>query len=131
MRVEDAKRAIVAGVTAISVSNHGGNNVDGSPAPIRVLHSIAETVGHQVDVVMDGGVRRGSDVVKAVALGARAVMIGRAALWGLAVAGQQGVENVLDVLRNGIDSTLLGIGKESIGGLTPGDLLIPPGFSPG
>ena len=111
MRVDDAKRAIDAGVTAISVSNHGGNNLDGSPAPIRVLHGIAEAVGHQVEVVMDGGVRRGSDVVKAVALGARAVMIGRAALWGLAAAGQPGVENVLDVLRNGIDSTLLGIGS--------------------
>jgi heme/flavin dehydrogenase (mycofactocin system) len=131
MRVDDAKRAIDAGVTAISVSNHGGNNLDGSPAPIRVLHGIAETVGHQVEVVMDGGVRRGSDVVKAVALGARAVMIGRAALWGLAAAGQPGVENVLDVLRNGIDSTLLGIGKSSIEELSPADLLIPAGFSPG
>jgi heme/flavin dehydrogenase (mycofactocin system) len=131
MRVEDAKRAIDAGVTAISVSNHGGNNLDGSPAPVRVLQSIAEAVGHRVEVLMDGGVRRGSDVVKAVALGARAVMIGRAALWGLAVAGQQGVENVLDVLRNGIDSALLGIGKASIAELAPGDLLIPAGFSPG
>ena len=131
MRVDDAKRAIDAGVTAISVSNHGGNNLDGSPAPIRVLHGIAEAAGHQVEVVMDGGVRRGSDVVKAVALGARAVMIGRAALWGLAVAGQQGVENVLDVLRNGIDSTLLGIGRQSTDDLSPADLLIPAGFSPG
>ncbi|MET0908082.1 MAG: pre-mycofactocin synthase MftD, partial [Ilumatobacteraceae bacterium] len=77
MRTDDAKRAIDAGVTAISVSNHGGNNLDGSPAPIRVLRGIAEAVGDQVEVVMDGGVRRGSDVVKAVALGARAVMIGR------------------------------------------------------
>ncbi len=131
MRADDAKRAIDVGVTAVSVSNHGGNNLDGSPAPIRVLHSIAEAVGGQIEVVMDGGVRRGSDVVKAVALGARAVMIGRAALWGLAAAGQSGVENVLDVLRNGIDSTLLGIGKESIDKLSPADLLIPAGFSPG
>ena len=131
MRTDDAKRAVDAGVTAISVSNHGGNNIDGSPAPIRVLNDIAAAVGDQVEVVMDGGVRRGSDVVKAVALGARAVMIGRAALWGLAAAGQFGVENVLDVLRNGIDSTLLGIGKASIDELSPADLLIPPGFSPG
>jgi pre-mycofactocin synthase len=131
MRADDAKRAIDVGVTAISVSNHGGNNLDGSPAPIRVLHGITEAVGVQIEVVMDGGVRRGSDVVKAVALGAGAVMIGRAALWGLAVAGQSGVENVLDVLRNGIDSTLLGIGKESIDKLSPADLLIPAGFSPG
>ena len=131
MRADDAKRAIDVGVTAISVSNHGGNNLDGSPAPIRVLHGITEAVGGQIEVVMDGGVRRGSDVVKAVALGAGAVMIGRAALWGLAAAGQSGVENVLEVLRNGIDSTLLGIGRESIDKLSPADLLIPPGFSPG
>jgi pre-mycofactocin synthase len=131
MRADDAKRAIDVGVTAVSVSNHGGNNLDGSPAPIRVLHGITEAVGGQIEVVMDGGVRRGSDVVKAVALGARAVMIGRAALWGLAASGQFGVENVLDVLRNGVDSTLLGVGKQSIDKLSPADLLIPAGFSPG
>ena len=83
MRVDDAKRAVDAGVTAVSVSNHGGNNLDGTPAPIRALPAIAEAVGDQVEIVLDGGIRRGSDVVKAVALGARAVMIGRAYLWGL------------------------------------------------
>ena len=80
---------------------------------------------------MDGGIRRGSDVVKALALGARAVMIGRAYLWGLAANGQAGVENVLDVLRMGIDSNLLGMGKSSIAELTPDDLVMPDGFSPG
>ena len=110
MRVDDAKRAVDAGVTAISVSNHGGNNLDGTPAPIRALPAIAEAVGDQVEVVLDGGIRRGSDVVKALALGARAVMIGRAYLWGLAAGGQAGVENVLDILRGGIDSALLGLG---------------------
>jgi heme/flavin dehydrogenase (mycofactocin system) len=130
MRVDDARRAVDAGVTAISVSNHGGNNLDGTPAPIRVLPEIAEAVGDQVEVVMDGGVRRGGDVVKALALGARAVMIGRAYLWGLAVNGQAGVENVLDVLRTGIDSTLLGMGVASIGDLGPADVLVPPDFSP-
>jgi isopentenyl diphosphate isomerase/L-lactate dehydrogenase-like FMN-dependent dehydrogenase len=79
---------------------------------------------------MDGGIRRGSDVVKALALGARAVMIGRAYLWGLAANGQAGVENVLDILRTGIDSTLLGLGKASIAELGPGDLVIPDDFSP-
>jgi isopentenyl diphosphate isomerase/L-lactate dehydrogenase-like FMN-dependent dehydrogenase len=128
MRVDDAKRAVDTGVSAISVSNHGGNNVDGSPAPIRVLSAVAEAVGQEVEVVMDGGIRRGSDVVKALALGARAVMIGRAALWGLAAAGQPGVENVLDVLRTGIDSTLLGIGRASVHELSPADVLIPAGF---
>lgn len=128
-RVDDALRAVDAGVTAISVSNHGGNNLDGTPAPIRVLPSIAGAVGDQIEVVLDGGVRRGSDVVKAVALGARSVMIGRAYLWGLAANGQAGVENVLDVLRGGIESALLGLGVSSIHELTPEHLVIPPGFT--
>jgi L-lactate dehydrogenase (cytochrome)/glycolate oxidase len=129
MRVDDAKRAVDAGVTAISVSNHGGNNLDGTPAPIRALPAIAEAVGDQVEVLLDGGIRRGSDVVKAVALGARAVMIGRAYLWGLSANGQAGVENVRDVLRGGIDSALLGLGHSSIHDLTPSDVVIPPGFA--
>src|SRR6476660_4320267 len=127
-RVDDALRAVDAGVTAISVSNHGGNNLDGTPAAIRCLHPIATAVGDQLEVVMDGGIRRGSDVVKALALGARAVMIGRAYLWGLAANGQAGVENVLDVLRSGIDSALLGMGLSSIEELHPDLFIIPDGF---
>jgi L-lactate dehydrogenase (cytochrome)/glycolate oxidase len=129
MRVDEAKRAVDAGVTAISVSNHGGNNLDGTPATIRVLASVAEAVGDDVEVVLDGGVRRGGDVVKALALGARAVMIGRAYLWGLAANGQAGVENVLDILRSGVDSTVLGLGHASVGEVGPEDLVIPPGFA--
>ena len=127
-RVDDAQRAVDAGVDAISVSNHGGNNLDGTPAAIRLLHPIATAVGDQVEVLMDGGVRRGSDVVKALALGARAVLIGRAYLWGLAANGQAGVENVLDILRSGIDSALLGLGVSSIDDLSPESLLVPEGF---
>ena len=127
-RVDDAKRAVDAGVTALSVSNHGGNNLDGTPAAIRMLKPIADAVGDQVEVVLDGGIRRGSDVVKAVALGARAVLIGRAYLWGLAVNGQTGVENVLDILRGGIDSAMRGLGLSSIDELTPDHLVIPEGF---
>ncbi len=127
-RVDDARRAVDAGVDAISVSNHGGNNLDGTPATIRLLHPIVKAVGDQVEVVMDGGIRRGSDVVKALALGARAVLIGRAYLWGLAANGQAGVENVLDILRGGVDSALLGLGLSSIHELTPDHLLIPDGF---
>src|SRR3546814_4946251 len=112
MRVDDARRAVDAGYSAISVSNHGGNNLDTTPAPIRALPLIADAVGDRIEVVMDGGIRRGSDVVKAIALGAKAVMIGRASLWALAVGGLPGVENVLDVLRNGIDSTMLGRSEE-------------------
>ena len=128
-RIDDAKRAVDAGVTAISVSNHGGNNLDGTPATIRLLPDIARTVGDQVEVLLDGGVRRGGDVAKALALGARAVLIGRAYLWGLAASGQAGVENVLDLLRSGLDSTLLGLGRASISELSPDDLVIPPGFT--
>jgi pre-mycofactocin synthase len=128
MRVDDARRAVDIGASAISVSNHGGNNLDGTPATIRALPAVVQAVGDHVEVLLDGGIRRGSDVVKAVALGARAVMIGRAYLWGLAAGGQAGVENVLDVLRNGIDSALLGLGRGSITELAPGDVLVPDGF---
>ncbi|HEX6195468.1 MAG TPA: pre-mycofactocin synthase MftD [Jiangellaceae bacterium] len=127
-RLDDARRAVDAGCTAISVSNHGGNNLDGIPGAIRMLGPIADTVGHEVEVLLDGGVRRGSDVVKALCLGARAVMIGRAYLWGLAANGQAGVENVLDILRGGIDSALLGMRESSIHDLTPEHLVIPDGF---
>src|SRR3979409_1150526 len=127
-RVDDAKRAVDAGVSAISVSNHGGNKLDGTPASIRALPPVAAAVGDQIEVLLDGGIRRGSDVVKAVALGARAVMIGRAYLWGLAANGQAGVENVLDVMRSGIDSALLALGRRSIAELSSDDVLIPAGF---
>lgn len=129
MRVDDARRAVgEVGATAISVSNHGGNNLDGTPASIRALAAVVEAVGDQAEVVLDGGVRRGSDVAKALALGARAVMIGRPYLWGLAADGQAGVENVLDVLRSGIDSALLGLGRASIHELEASDVLVPGGF---
>jgi L-lactate dehydrogenase (cytochrome)/glycolate oxidase len=128
MRVDDAMQAVDAGFTAISVSNHGGNNLDGTPASIRALPAIAEAVGDRIEIVLDSGIRRGSDVVKAVALGARAVMIGRAYLWGLAANGQGGVENVLDILRSGIDSALLGLGRSSLQELSRADILVPDGF---
>jgi L-lactate dehydrogenase (cytochrome) len=128
MRVDDARRAVDIGATALSVSNHGGNNLDGTPATIRALPPIVEAVGDDIEVLIDGGIRRGSDVVKAVALGARAAMIGRAYLWGLAANGQAGVENVLDILRNGIDSALLALGRSSVSELAPADVLVPAGF---
>jgi L-lactate dehydrogenase (cytochrome) len=131
MRPDDARRAIDIGATAISVSNHGGNNLDGTPASIRALPSVSDAVGGQLEVLLDGGIRRGSDVVKAVALGARAVMIGRAYLWGLAANGSAGVRNVFDVLRGGIDSTLLALGRSSIHDLSPGDIIVPAEFSRG
>ncbi|HSC02549.1 MAG TPA: alpha-hydroxy-acid oxidizing protein, partial [Solirubrobacteraceae bacterium] len=128
IRVDDARRAVDAGYSAISVSNHGGNNLDGTPASIRALPAIAEAVGDEIEVLLDGGIRRGGDVVKALALGARAVMIGRAYLWGLAAAGQPGVENVLDIMRAGIESALLGLGRASTSKLSAEDVLVPSGF---
>ncbi|HPT94840.1 MAG TPA: mycofactocin biosynthesis FMN-dependent deaminase MftD [Microbacteriaceae bacterium] len=128
-RVDDAKRAVDSGVDAISVSNHGGNNLDGTPASIRLLPPIASAVGDQVEVLLDGGIRRGSDVVKAVALGARAVMIGRAYLWGLAANGEAGVGNVIDIMRSGIDSSMLGMGVSSLDELRPELFDIREGFS--
>jgi heme/flavin dehydrogenase (mycofactocin system) len=127
-RVDDAKRVVDAGATALSVSNHGGNNLDGTPAPIRALPAIADAVGNQIEIVLDGGVRRGSDVVKSLALGAKAVMIGRAYLWGLSANGQAGVENVLDILRGGIDSALLGLGRCHVNELTRDDIVAPADF---
>ncbi|HEV7957679.1 MAG: alpha-hydroxy-acid oxidizing enzyme [Microbacteriaceae bacterium] len=127
-RVDDARRAVDAGVTAISVSNHGGNNLDSTPASIRVLASVAAAVDGDIEIVLDGGIRRGSDVAKALALGARAVMIGRAYLWGLAANGQAGVENVFDILRSGLDSAVLGLGHASIHELSPDDFYVPPTF---
>ncbi|WP_116451957.1 pre-mycofactocin synthase MftD [Blastococcus litoris] len=128
MRVDDARRAVDAGVTAISVSNHGGNNLDGTPASVRALPSVVDAVGDQIEVLLDGGIRRGGDVAKALALGAKAVMIGRAYLWGLAANGQAGVENVLDLLRDGLGSAMVGLGRPSVGELGRDDLVIPPGF---
>lgn len=127
-RVDDARRAVDVGADAISVSNHGGNNLDTTPATIRCLPAVAEAVGDQVEVLLDGGIRRGGDVAKALALGARAVMIGRAYLWGLAANGQTGVENVLDLMRMGLDSAVLGLGHRSISELSPADLWIPADF---
>jgi len=127
-RVDDAKRAVDIGADAISVSNHGGNNLDTTPATIRCLGPVADAVGGQVEVLLDGGIRRGGDVAKALAFGARAVMIGRAYLWGLGANGQTGVENVLDLLRMGLDSAVLGLGHASIGELSKADLWIPADF---
>jgi pre-mycofactocin synthase len=131
MRADEARRAVDIGATAVSVSNHGGNNLDGTPASIRALPAVAEAVGGQVEVLLDGGIRRGSDVVKALALGARAVMIGRAYLWGLAANGSAGVKNVFDVLRGGIDSTMLALGRSAISDLSREDVILPADFTRG
>jgi pre-mycofactocin synthase len=129
MHADDARRAVDIGATAISVSNHGGNNLDGTPGSIRALPGVVDAVGDQIEVLLDGGIRRGSDVVKALALGAKAVLIGRAYLWGMAAGGEKGVTNVLQILRSGIDEALLGLGRSSIHELVRDDLIIPPDFT--
>jgi heme/flavin dehydrogenase (mycofactocin system) len=128
-RPDDARRAVDIGATAISVSNHGGNNLDSTPASIRNLPGVVDAVGEQIEIVLDGGVRRGSDVVKAVALGAKAVMIGRAYLWGMAAGGVEGVANVLEILRNGVSETLYGLSKASIHDVDRDDIIVPDGFT--
>lgn len=128
---DDAKRAIDIGATAISVSNHGGNNLDSTPATIRLLPSITDAVGGQLEILLDGGIRRGSDVVKAIALGANAVMIGRPYLWGMAANGERGVHNVLEILRQGIDSALYALAHSSLAELSPDDIVVPDGFHRG
>jgi len=125
---EDARLAIEHGADAIIVSNHGGRSMDYGPSTLEVLPEIVAAVNGRIPVIFDSGIRRGADIFKALALGANAVMIGRAYLWGLAVAGQSGVENVLDVLRGGIDSALLGLGKSDVKELDRTDVVAPSDF---
>ncbi len=122
--IRDAKLCVDLGADAISLSNHGGNNIDGSPSPLRYLPTVVDAVGSQIDVLVDGGIRRGSDVVKAVALGAKAVFAGRAVLYGLAVDGERGAQAVLEVLRDGIRETMFGIGRGRVADLTRSDVLV-------
>lgn len=117
LRADDARRAVDAGADAVVVSNHGGNVLDSSVATLYALPEVVTAVGDQVEVLLDGGVRRGVDVAKAVALGARAVLIGRPYIWGLAAAGEAGVDRTLQLLRQGVDRTLALLGCR-----TPADL---------
>lgn len=128
MHPDDARRAVDIGATAVSVSNHGGNNIDSTPASIRALAPVADAVGGQIEVLFDGGIRRGGDVVKALALGARSVMIGRAYLYAFAARGEAGVTDILQVLRAGIHEHLLALGRSSVADLNRDDLVIPDGF---
>jgi isopentenyl diphosphate isomerase/L-lactate dehydrogenase-like FMN-dependent dehydrogenase len=114
LTAEDARLALAAGVDGIVVSNHGGRQIDRAPAAVDALPEVVEAVGGRVPVLMDGGVRTGTDVVVALALGARAVMIGRPTIWGLAVAGEQGVVDVLRMLREGFANTMAFTGCRSV-----------------
>jgi len=106
-RGDDARRAAEHGAKAVVVSNHGGRQLDTAPATCEVLPAVAAAVGNLCEVYVDGGIRRGSDVLKAIAIGARAVLIGRPILWGLCVGGEQGATNVLEILRRELDEAML------------------------
>ena len=113
LNVADARRAVDAGATAVIVSNHGGRQLDHAPSPLSVLPEIAAAVGDKTEVILDGGVRRGGDVIKALALGAKAVMIGRAYLFGLGAGGEAGVDRALQLLTEEIRRNLMLLGCRS------------------
>jgi len=125
---EDAKRAVDAGASAIIVSNHGGRQLDGVPAGMEALVEVLDAVGSKVEVLVDGGFRRGADVVKAVALGAKAAMIGRPWAYGLAAAGEPGIKKVLSFMRQDIDRTLRLLGAPSVQSLDPSYISPPEGW---
>jgi L-lactate dehydrogenase (cytochrome) len=112
--VEDAVLAADAGVEAIALSNHGGRQLDGAPAPFALVAPVADAVGGRVEIICDGGVRRGSDIVKAVAAGATACMAGRAYLYALGAAGERGVDRVLEWFRDDIRRTMTLLGARSV-----------------
>jgi L-lactate dehydrogenase (cytochrome) len=111
---EDARQAVAVGADALVVSNHGGRQLDGVAATLRVLPGIVSAVGGQIEILMDGGIRRGSDIVKALCLGARAVLIGRAYAYGLAAAGEAGVARAIQILHADLLRTLKLLGCPSI-----------------
>jgi isopentenyl diphosphate isomerase/L-lactate dehydrogenase-like FMN-dependent dehydrogenase len=128
LRAQDALRAAECGADAVIVSNHGGRAVDSTMAPIELLPQIADAVGKRMTVIVDSGFRRGADVVKGLALGADAVLIGRATLYGTAVAGQTGAARAIEIYRDEIDRLLALIGCASITALTRDFLVLPPVF---
>jgi L-lactate dehydrogenase (cytochrome) len=117
--VADARLAAQAGIEAIVLSNHGGRQLDGAPPILELVQPVADAVGDQVEIICDGGVRRGSDILKAVALGARACMGGRAFLYGLGAAGEPGVDLVIDLLRGDLRRTMALTGTQSIADARP------------
>jgi L-lactate dehydrogenase (cytochrome) len=123
---EDACRAVDEGASAIVVSNHGARQLDHVSPTIRALPEIVAAVGQQIEVLMDGGIRRGSDIVKALCLGARAVLIGRAYAYGLGAAGEAGVTRALQILRNDVERTLQLLGCGSVGELNKSYIEYPP-----
>ena len=127
--VADAELAVEHGVDAIALSNHGGRQLDGAPSIIELVEPVAQAVGGRIEIIADGGVRRGSDIVKAVALGANAVMAGRAYLYALGAAGEAGVDHVLRFLAEGMERTMALSGCQQVSDITR-ELVSPPGQPP-
>jgi L-lactate dehydrogenase (cytochrome)/glycolate oxidase len=125
LRTDDALRAIDTGAQAIVVSNHAARNVDGSPATLSVLPQIVDAVGDRIEVWFDGGIRRGTDVVKALAIGAKAVLIGRAYLLAFAAAGGPGVQRIYEILHSEINAALRSLGCRSVRDLDSSYLSLP------
>jgi L-lactate dehydrogenase (cytochrome) len=122
----DARRAVDAGASAVVVSNHGGRQLDGVAPTLRVLPEVLAAVGGRVEVLLDGGVRRGGDVVKAVAMGARAVLVGRAYAYGLGAGGEAGVRKAIEILRGDVERTLRLLGCPSVTALDESYVSVPP-----
>ena len=119
MSVDDAKRSVAAGASAIIVSNHGGRQLDGSRAPFDQLDSIVDAIGGQIEIILDGGVRRGTHVLKAIARGATACSGGRMYLYALAAAGSAGVERAMTLLKAEIERDMILMGCRSLSELKP------------
>jgi isopentenyl diphosphate isomerase/L-lactate dehydrogenase-like FMN-dependent dehydrogenase len=125
LSADDARRAVDVGAEAIVVSNHGGRQLDTVSSTLRVLPEIVAAVGGQTEILLDGGIRRGSDIVKALCLGARAVLVGRAYAYGLGAAGKPGAAKAIQILRDGVDRTLKLLGCASIKDLNPSYISLP------
>jgi 4-hydroxymandelate oxidase len=119
VRGDDATRCVEHGAKAVVVSNHGGRQLDTAVATCEALPHVADAVGSSCEIYVDGGIRRGSDVLKAIAIGARAVLVGRPILWGLSVGGEQGAARILDILRRELDEAMLLCGCTTLGDITP------------
>jgi L-lactate dehydrogenase (cytochrome) len=117
LTADDARRSMDEGAAAISVSNHGGRQLDGVPASLRALPEVVKAVNGQIEILMDGGIRRGTDVAKALCMGARGVLCGRAYAYGLAAAGEAGVDRAIQILRTDLERTLRLLGCPSVNAL--------------
>mgnify|MGYP002039486459 FL=1 len=114
LSVEDAKMAVEVGASAVMVSNHGGRQLDGCPAPIEVIGDIVDAVGDKLEVILDGGIRRGTHILKGLAMGAKACMGGRSYLYGLAAGGEEGAYRSLNLLKNEVENNMILLGCKNV-----------------